>query len=71
MPPPQRTVHCGVTNTLGRSFPSQAVYIIATRFRGDSHWLRSSAGCSDVTPCDGQRDNCQRQQAATVLHLIV
>jgi hypothetical protein len=29
-PPPQRTVYCGVANTLGRSFPSQAVYIIAS-----------------------------------------
>jgi len=28
--PPQRTVYCGVTNTLGRSFPSQAVYIVVT-----------------------------------------
>jgi hypothetical protein len=28
--PPQRTVYCGVTNALGRSFARQAVYTIAT-----------------------------------------
>ena len=51
--------------------PVSRYILLRLRYRDDILWLGPRACCSDVTPWDGQRDNCQQQQAATVFCLIV